>query len=240
MRIAIMQPYFFPYLGYFQLIKHTDLFVLFDDVQYIRHGWVNRNRILKPEKDWQYIIAPLQAHQQSTLIKDIKIQDSDDWKIKILRQIEHYKKRSPFYKVTSQIIEECFNENYNNSLTKFNALAIKKICKHIELPLNLKISSEEYYDYSNVCDAGEWALRICEQIGATTYINANGGKDLFDPQKYKQSNIELCFLTPGDISYSQRRNGFIETSLSIIDVLMFNSPEQIHQLLNKCEIQTDQ
>ena len=116
MKVAIMQPYFFPYIGYFQLIKHSDLFVLFDDVQYIRHGWVNRNRILKPDKDWQYIIAPLQNHQQSTLIKDIKVQDGDDWKIKIIRQIEHYKKRSPFYKETIQIIDEYFNEDNNNSL----------------------------------------------------------------------------------------------------------------------------
>lgn len=240
MKLAIMQPYFFPYLGYFQLIKYSDSFVIFDDVQYIRHGWVNRNRILKPEKEWQYIVAPLQDHQQSTLIKDIKVHDGDDWKLKILRQIEHYKKRSPFYKETKKIIEECFNSNYNNSLTKFNALALKKICDYIELPLNLKISSEENYDYSNVNDAGEWALRICEQIGATTYINPPGGKDLFDPRKYRQSNIELSFLTPGDICYSQRRNGIIEPGLSIIDVLMFNSPEQIQQLLKQCEIQTAQ
>lgn len=235
-----MQPYFFPYLGYFQLIKNTDLFIVFDDVQYIRHGWVNRNRILKPEKDWQYVIAPLKDHEQFKLIKDIKVQDNDDWKIKILRQIEHYKKRSPFYKETRQIIEECFDSDYNNSLTKFNALALQKICKHINLPLNLKISSEEFYDYSKVNDSGEWALRICEQIGAKTYINPLGGKDLFAPKKFEQSNIELCFLTQGDISYSQRRNGIIESGLSIIDVLMFNSTEQIHQLLNKCEIQTAQ
>ena len=236
MKVAIMQPYFFPYIGYFQLIKHSDLFVLFDDVQYIRHGWVNRNRILKPDKDWQYIIAPLQDHQQSTLIKDIKVQDGDDWKIKIIRQIEHYKKRSPFYKETIQIIDECFNADNNNSLAKFNALALQKICSYIELPLNLKISSEENYDYSNINDAGEWALRICEQIGAKTYINPSGGKDLFDPQKYMQSNIELCFLTPGDISYSQRRNGILEPGLSIIDVLMFNSPIEINNILNKCSI----
>lgn len=240
MKVAIMQPYFFPYLGYFQLIKHTDLFILFDDVQYIRHGWVNRNRILKPDKDWQYIIAPLQKHQQSTLIKDVKLLHTDEWKNKILRQIEHYKKKSPFYKETKCLIEECFNTNYDNSLTKFNALTLQKVCKYIGVPLNLKISSTENYDYSNINDAGEWALTICQQIGATAYLNPLGGKDLFNAQKYKQYNIDLYFLNTGDISYSQRRYGVIEPSLSIIDVLMFNSKDQICELLNQCEIQKAQ
>jgi hypothetical protein len=239
MKIAIMQPYFMPYIGYFQLIKHTDLFILFDDVQYIRHGWLNRNRILKPEKDWQYIIAPLQKHNQTDLIKDIKVQKQKEWKFKIFRQIEHYKKKSPFYLQTVSILEQCFS-NEEDSITKLNANILQKICDYIEIPFNFKISSEENYNYSNVSDAGEWALRICEQIGATTYLNPLGGKELFDTKKFNDSNIGLCFLNPGDISYSQRRNGVIETSLSIIDVLMFNSPEQIKQLLNKCEIQTGQ
>ena len=88
MIVAIMQPYFFPYIGYFQLINSVDRFILFDDVQYIRHGWVNRNRILKPEEGWQYIIAPLQKHRQTELIRDIKLKEGDDWKKKILRQLE--------------------------------------------------------------------------------------------------------------------------------------------------------
>jgi hypothetical protein len=136
-------------------------------------------------------------------------------------------------------LEQCFS-NEEDSITKLNANILQKICDYIEIPFNFKISSEENYNYSNVSDAGEWALRICEQIGATTYLNPLGGKELFDTKKFNDSNIGLCFLNPGDISYSQRRNGVIETSLSIIDVLMFNSPEQIKQLLNKCEIQTGQ
>jgi hypothetical protein len=239
MKVAIMQPYFLPYIGYFQLIKHTDLFILFDDVQYIRHGWLNRNRILKPEKDWQYIIAPLQKHNQTDLIKDIKVLKQNEWKFKIFRQIEHYKKKSPFYDQTKSILEQCFNEE-EDSITKLNANILKKICDYIGIPFNFKISSDENYNYFNISDSGEWALRISEQIGATSYVNPVGGKELFDSVKFKHSNIDLCFLSTGNTTYSQRRNGVIEANLSIIDVMMFNSPEQILELLNKCKIQKAQ
>src|ERR1700761_8598999 len=97
MKLAIMQPYFFPYLGYFQLIHHADRFILFDDVQYIRHGWINRNRILKPAEGHQFIIAPLADHGRDALIKEVYVKDGYDWKEKILRQVEHYKKRAPYY-----------------------------------------------------------------------------------------------------------------------------------------------
>ncbi len=237
MKVAIMQPYFFPYIGYFQLIKHTDLFILFDDSQYIRHGWVNRNRILKPEKDWQYIIAPLQEYKQTTQIKDIRVQNNEVWKDKIIRQIEHYKKKAPFYSQTKVILEECLHCK-DDSVTKLNSFAINKICNFLEVPLNLKISSCENFDYSNVNDSGEWALRICEQLKATEYLNPIGGMSLFSPNKFSNSNVKLNFIIPTNITYNQRRNGIIENGLSIIDVMMFNSLEDIYKLLNKCEIQS--
>jgi len=236
MKVAIMQPYFFPYLGYFQLIKNSDIFILLDDVQYIRHGWVNRNRILKPIQDWQYIVAPLQAHEQKALIKNINVQNGNEWKNKILRQIEHYKKKAPFYEQTRELLEECLNNN-DTSITILNAYCLQKVCSYIKLPLNLKISSLENYDYSRVNSAGDWALYICKQIGGEYYLNPIGGQELFNPIQFNQSNIKLNFLTSGDISYSQRRNGVKETGLSIIDVMMFNSPEQIQMLLDQCQIQ---
>src|ERR1700761_7183717 len=97
MKVGIMQPYFFPYIGYFQLINSVERFIIFDDVQYIRHGWVNRNRILKPAEGHQYILLALDDHNQHTLIKNVCAKNTPEWKEKILRQLEHYKKRSPFY-----------------------------------------------------------------------------------------------------------------------------------------------
>ena len=95
MKVAIMQPYFFPYLGQFQLIQATDRFILGDDVQYIQYGWINRNRVLKAVEGVQYVNMPLVKHSSKELIQNIKAVEGDEWKIKLTRQLEHYKKKSP-------------------------------------------------------------------------------------------------------------------------------------------------
>jgi hypothetical protein len=117
-----MQPYFFPYLGYFSLIQNTDKWIVFDEVQFIRHGWIERNRILKPGDGWQYISVPLEKHSRETLIKEIKIRNSEDWKGKILRQLEHYKKIAPYY---SDVIE------FLNIVFKIETTNIVKLNTHL-------------------------------------------------------------------------------------------------------------
>jgi hypothetical protein len=231
MKLAIMQPYFFPYIGYFQLINNVDRFILFDDVQYIRHGWVNRNRILKPGEGWQYIIAPLQKHKQAELIKDTKLQEGDEWKKKFLRQLDHYKKKAKYFDEVMQLLTSCFDSNEIN-IAKFNAHCLAIFCKHMEIPFNIEISSEMNFDYSNVKDAGEWALRISEQLNAKEYINPAGGKELFDRNKFINANIKLVFLSPSLEPYDQKRNNF-ETGLSIIDVLMFNGRAKTKENITK-------
>jgi hypothetical protein len=234
MKVAIMQPYFFPYLGYFQLISSVDRFVLFDDVQYIRHGWLNRNRILKPEEGWQYIIAPLQKHKQVELIKDTKLQDGDEWKKKIIRQLDHYKKKAKHFDEVMQLLTYCFSSN-ETSIAKFNAHCLAIFCKHLQIPFKVEISSEMDFDYSNVKDSGEWALRISEQLKAKEYINPVSGRELFDRNKFINANIKLTFLSSPLDAYNQRRKNF-ETGLAIIDVLMFNGVEQTRKMINGFEI----
>ena len=230
MKIGIMQPYFFPYIGYFQLINLVDRFVLFDDVQYIRHGWINRNRILKPVEGEQYIILPLAEHKRDTLIKDIKAVGGHDWKTKILRQIEHYKKKAPYYPKILELLTDCFDTTETN-VTLLNGYFIKKIFGYLDLSAELCVSSAMNFDYSHVNDAGEWALRISEQCGASEYINPPGGIDLFDADKFRQSNVKLKFIHPELKAYNQRRNTF-EPGLSIIDVLMFNDVAETRAMLN--------
>src|SRR5690349_15266291 len=109
MRVALMQPYFFPYIGYFSLIKDVDRFILGDTVQYIAQGWINRNRILKSGADgWDYVIVPLIKHTYKANINEVKIVDNNDWSEKILRQIAHYKKKAPYYNNVIGILTECF------------------------------------------------------------------------------------------------------------------------------------
>lgn len=237
MKLAIMQPYFFPYLGYWQLIQAVDIFILFDDVQYIRHGWINRNRILKPAEGWQYIIVPLKSHSRDTVIRQIEVQDDDEWREKILRQMEHYKKIALFYEDTRKIVEQCLSI-HTKSITHLNAHALKIICEHLNIKFDYLISSEQHFDYTDVTDAGEWALRISEQLGATEYVNPAGGMELFDYTKFQASNINLSFLKPDLIPYNQKRKNFID-GLSIIDVMMFNSRADIQSMItqyNLCDI----
>ena len=102
-----MQPYFMPYIGYYSLIKHTDEFILFDPVQFIRHGWIERNRILKQGGGWQYIQVPLiKDNGRDTLIKDVRINNSEPWKQKMLAQLQHYKKKAPYYFKVIKMLNE--------------------------------------------------------------------------------------------------------------------------------------
>ena len=230
MKIGIMQPYFFPYIGYFQLINAVDRFILFDDVQYIRHGWINRNRILKPVEGHQYITLALCEHNRDTLIRDINVKEGYEWKEKILRQVEHYKKRAPFYTHVHQLLVQCFDSTELN-VTRLNGYFLQQVLSYMGIDFKIEVSSAMNFDYSNVNDAGEWALRISEQTGAAEYINPPGGIELFDRTKFEKSNIKLSFIHPQLKEYSQRRNTF-EPGLSIIDVLMFNAPDAVREMLN--------
>lgn len=236
MKVAIMQPYFFPYIGYWQLLNAVNEFVLFDDAQYIRHGWVNRNRILKPSGGWQYIVVPVKKHDLATPIKDVLPDSDKDWKGLIFRQLAHYRKKAKFYGETMRLVEDALMNNSGESIAQINCLAIERLCRELNIETTIKLSSRQGYSYEDVSDPGEWALRMSEQMGADEYINPIGGSELFDKRKFKSSNIKLSFIESGEIVYSQG-DGF-QSSLSIIDVLMFNGIEGARKLLTRCRIES--
>lgn len=236
MKIGIMQPYFFPYLGYISLIKHTDEFILFDTVQFIRHGWIERNRILKQNEGWQYINVPLLKHELQTKIKDIKIDNSQNWQEKILAQLQHYKKKSPFFNETINVIRQGFSEP-TDSITKLNYNTLKATCEYLGIPFNCSIFSERNLKIEEATAPDEWALNICKALKYDEYWNPPGGQEFFDSEKYKNAGINLVFQKPILDYYSQRRGPEnFEPGLSIIDIMMFNSPEQINQMLDKYEL----
>jgi hypothetical protein len=114
MKVAIMQPYFMPYIGYISLIKHTDRFILFDKVQFIRHGWIERNRILKQNQGWLYIQVPLKKFSRETSIHNIVINNTQDWKNKIKSQLQVYKKSAPYYYKVIKLVDEIFIFEYDS------------------------------------------------------------------------------------------------------------------------------
>ena len=232
-----MQPYFFPYLGYFALIKHTDFFVSFDPVQYVAKSWMNRNRVLKPGEGWQYLTVPLQKHSQDVTIKDVLIQEGEEWKLLLLRQIEHYKKRAPHYAAVRVLLERCFKYP-GLSLSTLNVHCLAQVCDHIGLPFRHAVFSEMDLVLNPPPVApDEWALRTAQAMGIHTYVNQPGGRSFFNPVKYAEAGITLQFIDFTLTPYSQRRPAY-EEGLSILDVLMFNSPEQVLAMLDCMHLDT--
>ena len=233
MKLAIMQPYFLPYLGYFSLIKQTDKFILLDTVQFIKHGWIERNRILSPNGEPQYIAIPLEKHSQTTLIKDIRIRNQENWKEKIKAQLVHYKKRAPYYTETMNIMDNILNF-VTDSIVKMNQYSLKCICDYLGINAVFSIFSEMNLNIEKPCAPDEWALNICKAMGdVNEYWNPTGGATFFDKSKYDEAGIDLKFEGVNLNFYSQRRGpeNFVP-GLSIIDVMMFNNPEVINRMLD--------
>src|SRR5581483_7673913 len=140
MRLGINQPYFFPYPGYFSLIKHTALFILFDTVQITRHGWVERNRILKPGGGWQYIRVPLIKHAHKTRIMEVQINNGDPWKRRLLAQLEHYKKRAPFYDDITLLLQQLLERNFA-TIGDLDHAALSAVCDYLGIGTPVRVFS---------------------------------------------------------------------------------------------------
>ncbi|NND97227.1 MAG: WbqC family protein [Pirellulaceae bacterium] len=225
MRIAAMQPYFLPYLTYFSLIASADQFVIFDPVQYIRHGWINRNRILKAGiNDWQYIRVPVAKHSRETPIRDITIANHHDWKCKLRAQVDHYRKKAPFYSQAKELLDHCLDIQ-TSSIVDLNIHSLSVLCDALRIDFQTVRFSDIQHRVDPPQHAGQWALHISKALQATSYINPVGGQAIFRPQEFRRSGIELQFLSNPLTAYCQRRDHFI-SGLSIIDVLMFNSLDE--------------
>ncbi len=235
MRLGIMQPYFFPYLGYFSLIRHTDRFILLDVVQFIRHGWIERNRILKPQEGWQYIQVPLVKHAREARIDEVKIRVGEAWQSQILRQLEHYRKKARYYPEVIAFLETAFSFR-TESIADLNAHLLGETCRYLEIPFTREVFSEMGLPIAPVTAPDEWALNICKALEADTYINPPGAVELFDPGKYAQAGVRLQFLQNRLSPYAQGGRPFQE-GLSIIDVMMFNTPAEIRRMLEDVELQ---
>jgi hypothetical protein len=234
MKMAIMQPYFFPYIGYFQLIASVDRFILCDDVQYIRHGWINRNRILSSGTQFQYIILPVARHGSSVPIRMVRIAGLDGWQTTILRQLEIYRKKAPYYDAVIQLLQGCLF-NQEKDICSYNGHCIQVVCDYIGIPFRLEISSRLQLDYSNVKQTDDWAITICRQLDACAYYNPPGGMGFYNRERFSDNRINLHFVNPRLREYPQL-NGTFMPALSVIDVMMFNHPEEIRLMLKEFEL----
>ena len=227
MKVAIMQPYFFPYIGYFQLMAAVDEFIVYDNIEFTKKGWINRNRILVNGTD-SYITLPLKSDSDFLNIRERQL--ADTWineKRKILNKIfESYRKSSNF-KIVSEVIEKCILfEDHNLFNFILNSLSIVK--EYLEIKTPLIISSTIPIDHSLKGD--KKVIEIVKSRKAENYINSIGGIELYNKDEFKKEGINLNFLKSTNLIYKQFDNAFVPW-LSIIDVMMFNSKEEIKKYL---------
>lgn len=227
MKLAIMQPYFLPYLGYFQLINSVDKFIIFDDVTYINKGWINRNRILLNGKPWSFTV-PLKNASQNILIKDLLVSDHiEKWVSIFIKTIERAYKKAPHFNEGFGWITKCLSVK-SKFFIDWLIFSIEETARYFSLTTKFYRSSD---DKSHVNLKGQdRILSICIKENADTYINPINGRDLYDKNVFSQNRISLFFLN-SDYTYKQFESEFVK-HLSIIDVIMFNDIEKSKQLLN--------
>ena len=233
-KLVLMQPYFFPYIGYFTLLKHTDVFVVFDTAQYIRRGWINRNQIIGPTGNPVYINASIIKKPQDALIKSMELSESAEWKKTVLDKLEFYKKTAPYYKEVRNLVSDCL-EYPTASLSEFNINALIKVCDFLEINHNIKRLSEMGVEFKDIEKPDDWGLQLSKYYGAHTYVNASGGQRIYSKEKYLSHGVELVFYIPEIPPYDQKQESF-HRALSIIDVLMFNSKEEVHEMIDAYEV----
>lgn len=234
MKVACMQPYFFPYVGYIALVEAVDRFIIFDTPQYERKGWMNRNRILNPSNDWQYIHAGVVKPRFGASIRDVKLVQSTDWKKRLFRQLEHYKKFAPYYSDVISWLESVFTPKYR-TLIELNVGTLKAVCSVVGIHTPIEIFSDLHLSINSVPHAGAWALEISRCLAAKTYTNPINGRKIFEPQEFTSAGICLNFLQHKLPEYSQGYRPFI-SGLSIIDVLMFNKPKEAREIICDYEL----
>ena len=227
MKLAIMQPYFFPYIGYFQLINVVDKFVVYDNIQYTKKGWINRNRFLRNKKDTIFTI-PIKKDSDFLNVTERSISDVYN-RDKLIFQLKMAYQKAPFFKENITIIEEIIQYKSSN-LFEYIHYSILKINNFLDIDTEVITSSR--MDINHDLKSQDKVIAICKSLDTSVYINPIGGVNLYNKIDFLNHNINLLFLEPKEIQYNQFNNNFI-SNLSIIDVMMFNNKEHIKELLHK-------
>jgi hypothetical protein len=231
MTLAIMQPYFFPYIGYFQLINAVDKFVVYDDVNFINKGWINRNNILVGGKANLFTV-PLKGASQNLLIHEIELENIDGFSKKFLKTIEQSYKKAPFFNEGFEIVERVFN-SFSGNISELATKSLTETCQYLGLDTEI-VPSSVIYQNQNL-KAQERILDICLQEKAAHYINPIGGLELYSKELFAQNGILLNFIKSKRVEYPQFKNEFVPW-LSMIDVLMFCSKDQIYGFLSEYQL----
>jgi len=228
-KLGIMQPYIFPYSGYFQLMNLVDLYVVWDNIQYTKKGWINRNRMLlngKPE----LFTVPLKKDSDYLDIVDREL--SDSWPIesfKLLNKIKTAYHKAPMFNDVYPLIARCISYNDTN-LFNFIVHSLHEVGDYLDITTPLITSSTIDIDHSLKSD--KKVMAVCKALGADHYINPIGGVELYNKDEFKDNGLDLNFCKAKPIEYKQFNNGFVPW-LSIMDCMMFNTRDQLQIMLKE-------
>ena len=233
MKLAIMQPYLFPYIGYFQLINAVDKFVVYDDVNFIKQGWINRNNILVQGKALLFTV-PLENASSFAKINEIELHQKlyQNWKVKFLRTVEQSYKKAPFFDKVFNLIQLVFDSE-DQDISKLATTSIIEVCRYLDITTQIVKTSSIYGN--DFLSGKERVIDICKIEDTGHYINPIGGVDLYNKDYFNEEGIQLNFIKSLPVTYQQFTEEFIPW-LSIIDSLMFNQPTEILEMTKKYEL----
>ena len=230
-KTAIMQPYFFPYIGYWQLINAVDEFLVYDDVTYIKNGWINRNNILLGSKK-HMMTLPTCGASSFMPINQIRMNDSKKYNEKLLKTIEQAYKKAPYFNDIAPMIKEAIFHS-SDKIADAVYFSIQRISKYIGINTKLTLSSSLVKN--DDLQGQDKVIHICKLLNTTNYINAIGGLELYDKESFAKKGISLHFLKSNKITYKQFGRDFVPW-LSIIDILMFNDIKTVRGYLNEFKL----
>ncbi len=234
MKLGIMQPYFMPYIGYWQLMNLVDKYVIYDDVNFIKGGWINRNRILVNGEP-KYFNVPMLGASPNLRINEVRVDHNEAIIRKNLRILEAAYKKAPYYDIVYPMLENilwCGEDN----IAKYIEHSFRVLCEYLDIETELVVSSD--LDKDNTLKRQDKVIAICRLLGATEYYNAIGGQELYSFEAFRKNGVQLHFVKTKNIVYSQFENEF-QPSLSMIDVMMFNSKNRIKEYLEAYTLLTD-
>lgn len=227
-----MQPYIFPYIGYFQLIKSVNTFIFYDDVNFIKRGWINRNKILINGKE-SVVTFPCLKISQNKEIREIEVDLSDKQYNKILKTLSYSYKNAPNFNKIFPIVQKCLESN-SKTISELAIYSVQQICDYVDITTEFELSSLKHTNTKGLGNADR-LIEIVKLEKGTKYINAQGGQELYTKEYFKSKNIDLQFLNPLKCEYTQFDNEFVP-NLSIIDVLMFNPKKEVKKMINNYEL----
>ena len=234
-RVAVMQPYLFPYIGYFNLTAAADVFVFYDDVAYIKQGWINRNKLLL-NGEASYFTVPVKRCQINTPINMVEVKITEEWLVRFYKTLRFNYAKSPYFSDVSELVMSVLNASFP-SISEMAEESVISTLTYVGLRKNIVRSSKSFSDNKNLGRA-ERLIDICKQLDADCYVNSIGGKGLYHENEFSKKEIELRWLKPQLMPYGPSTRAFVP-GLSVIDLLMWAGQDECLECFNDYELLKD-